>query len=175
MSSRYSLTCPDCQHSNEILTTQAGQDLACANCQKTIQAPRLGELKQLPVVSAAESTNSPQSKKGGGLFVAGLLLLILGGGGGAGLYYYASQKLFDYEKEVEGVLANANVEIQAASTKDLLQTYDMLPIENGLGAWQERPYVGNHKQGVILTNIAYGLFAIGGLGFLMTLAGLLRK
>jgi hypothetical protein len=141
-------------------------------------APRLGELKRLPVsetVGVSDNKSTGQSRKGGGLFVVGLLLLLLGGGGGAGLYVYASQKLFNYEEEVEAVLANADVEIAASSTKELIQTYDMLPIEKGLGAWQERPYVGNHKQGVILTNIAYGLFAIGGLGLLMTLAGLLRK
>jgi len=177
MPTYYALACTKCQHSISVTTTQAGQSLDCPACGVNTVAPRLGELKGLPVCETAESSDRKKlhhPRKGGGLFVVGLLLLLVGGGGGAALYVYASQKLFDYEEEVEVVIANANAEIDTSSTKQLLQAYDILPIEKGLGPWQEREYVGNNKQGIILTNIAYGLFAIGGLGLLMTLGGVFR-
>ena len=175
MPSQYSLTCPKCQHANAITTTQAGQDIECAECQQTIQAPRLGELKQLPAIAAAESTSVKKSSGSGKLFVLGMLLLIFGGGGGAGLFYYASGMLFDYNSKLEeSIVEVTSLVDDGATLPQLAQLYESMPLEEGLPAWQERPYVSSNKQGVILRYISYGLLTIGGIGLLMAIVGFFK-
>jgi len=174
MSTRYSLTCPHCQHSNAITTTQAGQDVACAGCQQTLQAPRLGQLKQLPVIEAAVPTKKKANSKGGKLFVLGMLLLIFGGGGGGGLWYYASGKLSNYETALEEKITELDSFIDEANVIELAQLYETMPLEGGLPPWQERSYVGQNKQGLILRNIAYGLLSVGGIGLICAVIGFLK-
>ena len=175
MSSRYSLICSHCQHSNVLMTTQAGQDIDCAGCQQTIQTPRLGQLKQLPVIEAAAAPSKQKAgSKGGKLFVLGMLMLIFGGGGGGGLYYYASGKLFDYETVVEQKITKLDSWVDEASLIEQLQLYETMPLEGGLPAWEERPYVGQNKQGLILRNISYGLLAIGGIGLICAVIGFFK-
>ena len=174
MSPQYSLICSHCQHSNAITTTQAGQDIACAGCQQPLQAPRLGQLKQLPVIEAAVPAKKKASSKGGKLFVLGMLLLIFGGGGGGGLWYYASGKLFDYETELEREITKLDDWVDEASLIEQLQLYETMPLEGGLPAWQERLYVGQNKQGLILRRIAYGLLTIGGIGLICAVIGFLK-
>ena len=174
MSPRYSLICPHCQHSNVVATTQAGQDIDCAGCQQTIQAPRLGQLKQLPVIEAAAPAQHKESNKGGKLFVLGMLMLIFGGGGGGGLFYYASGKLFDYETVIEEKIAKLDGFVDPLNVIELAQLYETMPLEGGLPAWEERPYVGQNKQGLILRNISYGLLALGGIGLICAVIGFLK-
>ena len=174
MPSQYSLTCPKCQHGNAITTTQAGQDLECAGCQDTIQAPRLGQLKLLPAIDSPESTSVKKSSRSGKLFVLGMLLLIFGGGGGAGLFYYASGKLFDYNSKVEEVVVDIDRFVEEASLPQLAQFYEEMPLEQGLPAWQERYYVSNNKQGIILRYISYGLLTIGAVGLFLAIAGFFK-
>lgn len=174
MSLRYSLICSHCQHSNVVTTTQAGQDIDCAGCQQTIQAPRLGQLKQLPVIEAAAPAQHKESNKGGKLFVLGMLMLIFGGGGGGGLFYYASGKLFDYETVIEEKIAKLDGFVDPLNVIELAQLYETMPLEGGLPAWEERPYVGQNKQGLILRNISYGLLAIGGIGLICAVIGFFK-
>ena len=174
MSPQYSLICTHCQHSNVVTTTQAGQNIDCAGCQQSIQAPRLGQLKQLPMVEAAAPVQHKESSKGGKLFVLGMLMLIFGGGGGAGLYYYASGKLFDYETVVEEEITKLDSWVDGASLIEQVQLYETMPLEAGLPAWEERPYVGQNKQGLILRNLSYGLLAIGGIGLICAVIGFLK-
>lgn len=174
MPSQYSLTCPKCQHANAITTTQAGQDLECAGCQDTIQAPRLGQLKQLPAIGVPKSTDVSKSSRGGKLFVLGMLLLIFGGGGGAGLYYYASAMLSDYSVRLEEAVVKISEDVDTASLPALAEFYENMPLEAGLPAWQEPPYVSRHKQGVILRYISYGLLTIGAVGLILAITGFFK-
>lgn len=172
MSLRYSLACPACQHANEVTTTQAGQEIACINCQAPTQVPRLGELRKLPLVSNSEPASISKNKKGGGLFVFGLFLLLLGGAGGGGLYYYGSQKLIPYN--VEKYVNETSKQIDEFGINELVAVYSDLPVEKGLGPWKERSYVSSNKQGEILIQISYGLMGMGVVGLLFMLTGLLR-
>ena len=175
MPTQYSLTCPKCQQVNAITTTQAGQDVECAGCKDTIQAPRLGQIKQLPVIDSDSPTPTRVKKGSGGkLFVLGMLLLIFGGGGGAGLLYYASNKLFDYSSEIDKAIAENETALKDAKLIELTMLYETMPLEGGLAAWQERPYVSNNKQGIILRYIAFGLLTIGGVGLLIAIAGFFK-
>jgi len=174
MSSRYSLICPQCQHSNSVNTTQAGQELECAGCQQPIQVPRLGQLKLLPAIDPAPGKVA-KSSSGGKLFVLGVIMLIFGGGGGTGLYYYASGKLFDYETKVEEKIVEIDNFIDNdASALELVHFYEGMPLEAGLPPWQEQAYVGSNKQGIILRYLAYGLLAIGGIGLICAIAGFFK-
>ena len=174
MPSQYTLSCPKCQHANAITTTQAGQDLECAGCRGTIQAPRLGQLKQLPAIDAPKSTNAKKRGGNGKLFVLGMLMLIFGGGGGAGLFYYASGKLYDYNSKVDKAIVEVSNLVDDANLVDLAVLYDSMPLEKGLPAWQEPPYVGRHKQGIILRYISYGLLTIGAVGLVMAITGFFK-
>ena len=174
MSPQYLLTCPHCQHSNTVTTTQAGQDIECGGCQQTIQAPRLGQLKQLPVAEAGAPTVKKESTKGGKLFVLGMLMLIFGGGGGAGLWYYASGKLSNYEANLEQKIAELDSWADEANVIELAQLYETMPLEAGLPAWQERIDVGQNKQGIILRNISYALLTIGGIGLICAVIGFFK-
>ncbi|MDB2687387.1 hypothetical protein N9Y42_09270 [Mariniblastus sp.] len=174
MPSQYSLPCPKCQHQNAITSTQAGQDLECAGCQNTIQVPRLGELKQLPAIESSQKSSVKRSSRGGKLFVLGMIMLIFGGGGGAGLFYYATSKLFDYNTKLEEAVAEMDPLIKEANLLDLTIFYETMPLEKGLPAWQEPPYVSSHKQGIILRYISYGLLTIGGIGLLFAITGFFK-
>lgn len=172
MSLRFLLACPACQHANEVTTTQAGQEIACKVCQAAVQAPRLGELKKLPVASDQVPESFEKTRRGGGLFVFGLMLFLLGAGGGAGLYYYGFQKLVPYD--VQQYVEDTSEKIDELGINDLVGVYSELPVEQGLGQWRERSYVSSNKQGQILIQISYGLMGIGVVGLIMMLVGVLR-
>ena len=174
MPSQFSLLCPKCQHANAITTTQAGQDFECAGCQDTIQAPRLGQLKQLPQIDAPQNNRAKKSSNGGKLFVLGMIMLIFGGGGGAGLFYYASNMLFDYGSRLEESIVKMDDFVNDANLPELAHFYESMPLEAGLPAWQERPYVSSNKQGIILRYISYGLLTIGAVGLLIAIAGFFK-
>ena len=174
MPSQYSLTCPKCQHENAITTTQAGQNLECAGCQETLQAPRLGQLKLLPAIDSTASTGVAKSSRGGKLFVLGMLLLIFGGGGGAGLYYYASAMISNYGTKLEEAVVEMDTLIDDAKLIDLAALYEEMPLEAGLPPWQEPFYVSRHKQGVILRYISYALLTIGAVGLILAITGFFK-
>ena len=174
MASQYSLSCPKCQHANAITTTQAGQDLECVGCQTTIQAPRLGQLKLLPAIDAPEDSSTKKNSRGGKLFVLGMLMLIFGGGGGAGLFYYASNMLFDYRTKVDEAIVEVSTSVDELNLSELTAFYQSMPLEQGLPAWQEPPYVRRHKQGIILRYIAFGLLTIGAVGLIVAIAGFFK-
>ena len=174
MPSQFSLACPKCQHANAITTTQAGQDIECVGCGKTLQAPRLGQLKLLPAIESLKSPDVKKSSRGGKLFVLGMLLLIFGGGGGGALLYYASNMISNYSTKLEEAVVAVNSEVDKASLLDMTTLYESMPLEGGLPPWQEPPYVSRHKQGVILRYISYGLLTIGAVGLVVAIAGFFK-
>ena len=90
MSSLYQLPCPLCDAKNQISPRQSGQTLACTGCGADVEAPKLGEIKKLPLVESANTKRKgAMSAARKGLFTAGLALAVLFGGAGLGLHLYA--------------------------------------------------------------------------------------
>ena len=57
MSARYQLTCPRCNRSTPIETSQAGQSLSC-ECGETLRVPTMLKIKRLPLWAADETENA---------------------------------------------------------------------------------------------------------------------
>ena len=173
MSPRYLFPCSQCEHKFELVSKQAGQDLACPDCGAATQAPKLGTLKQLEQVDSGEApANRIQNSKSGSwknlLFVSGLALAILAGAAGFALYRYAQSKVIEFD--VAGRVEKYEQWIDEQPPTNVLRTYVQLDTSKGLPEWVEQPHVGSNKQAAILKNFAYGLFGLAGLG-LLTLLG----
>lgn len=75
-------TCPECGHTFPISESSAGETLSCPGCQKTITAPTLGELRQLPVQpqvvesQVKEKTVSELDRRIGVMIFLGAIALI---------------------------------------------------------------------------------------------------
>ena len=105
-SNLYLLPCPQCQHSLEVQSRQAGQTVQCSECQHSFDAPRLGELKNLQQVVATETgsaSSAPSSMLKRWLFTLGLAMTVLLGASGVGVYQFASsiQNEINLEKALE--------------------------------------------------------------------------
>lgn len=81
------LPCPSCQSSIEVSPSQAGDQAPCPSCHADVDIPKLGELRQLPLVEQqATADAAPQSQtsaaRSAGFLVLGLIatgsLLIAG-------------------------------------------------------------------------------------------------
>lgn len=176
----YAFTCPHCGEVFGITARQAGQEIVCPHCGEACTAPRLGQLKQLPVLSGSKADKTPYNPKVSGnktrnsLFVAGMLLLVLGCGSGYALQQYAqSQLIVDYN--VEGAMDRADPYVDELTPFEVAFLFDSMNVDAGLGEWRELSYVSSTKQGNILLKVAYGLYGIGGLGLIMLISSLLIK
>ena len=103
-----------------------------------------------------------------------MLLVIFAGGGGAALLYYASGMLSNYEAKLEEVIVDVSLNVDEASLPKLAEMHESMPLEAGLPAWQEPYYVSQHKQGVILRYIAFGLLTIGAVGLIVAIIGFFK-
>ncbi|MGB7327580.1 MAG: hypothetical protein WBD31_22070 [Rubripirellula sp.] len=63
------LTCPACQDSIPVTTSQAGERMTCPACQSPVDVPTLGQLRKLPVTeeSAAQSPELRETAGGGSI------------------------------------------------------------------------------------------------------------
>ena len=176
MPPQYLLPCSKCDHQIEVVPRQAGQDLVCPQCQQHIEAPMLGKMKQLELVGGTEPGKRPASSGSNVrnmLFVAGLLLAIVGGASGYALHKYASNLIYeiDYDAEIEIF----DQEVDALSAGLVVELYDAMQIEAGLGEWYEPNFVRYNTQGGILLKVSYGLLGLGGLGVLLLLGSFFIK
>lgn len=175
MSLRYKLPCPHCDYCLEVIPRQAGQDLECPQCLQTIEAPKLGKMKQLETVGG--SPERAASNSGGSLrnmlFVIGLLVAIVGGAGGYFVYRHADNLIFeiDYEEEEK----KFNEEVDILTPGQVVALHDEMNIEAGLGEWYEPNFVRYNTQGAYLLKFAYGLFGLSGLGVLCLIGSLLIR
>ncbi|TWU58684.1 hypothetical protein Poly51_14630 [Rubripirellula tenax] len=72
------LTCPECQVSVPVATSQAGGRTQCSGCQAILEIPTLGQLRQLPVAEGSVNDDdayvNPASSGGSIAFgIVGLL------------------------------------------------------------------------------------------------------
>ena len=169
MSLRFLFPCPNCDAKFELVTKQAGQSLTCPSCDNKTEAPKLGLLRQLETVGEAPASSNRRAQTGAAsgswknlLFVCGLGLAILAGTAGYFLYKHAQSRTV--QLDIEKAIKSVEDEVDQASPARLMQMYESLGVEKGLGDWVEQPYVGENKQAQILKNIAYGLFAVAGIG-----------
>lgn len=168
------LPCPLCDAGNQISPQQSGQTLACTGCGEAIEAPKLGEIKKLPLIeSATTAPDRTMSAARKGLFTAGLALAVIFGGAGLGLHLYARSlhTPIDIEEQVELTRA----EVRGLSPDQLYGLATALTKTEDLGDFAEPPFLKANKQSEILTWLALGLYAVGGIGLAMLLGSFLMK
>lgn len=174
MSNLFQLPCPLCDAKNQISLRQSGQTLACTACGKDIEAPKLGEIKKLPLVeSTVAKSKGAMSAARKGLFTAGLALAVLFGGAGLGLHLYA--RSIHTPVDIE---AHVNYAREEVRTLDIPQLYGLatsLTKTEDLGDFSEPPFFKANKQSEILTWLAWGLYAVGAIGLLMLVGSFLMK
>jgi len=187
MAASYLFTCPHCQQKIELSTVQAGQDLNCARCRQPVIAPKLGELRKLPLAESVETARSASDRSPRGasssksenlssdsqlkrtLFGTGLILALLAGILGTALYFYASNYLIA-AVDWDGHFANVNQQIDEMSPAQLLTSWKQMVPEDGLGEWKEQPLLRYRVQGQYLQAIAYGLWGLTVAGLLTMIA-----
>jgi len=108
-----------------------------------------------------------------GLFTAGLALAVLFGGAGLGLHLYA--RSLQTPIDVEEYVQRAREEVRSLKPEQLYGLATSLAKTEDLGDFSEPPFLKNNKQGDILSWLAYGLYAVGGIGLLMLLGSFLMK
>ena len=172
MSIRYLLPCPECDQSNELETKQAGQDLNCVHCDANISAPKLGILKQLPQLEGDTKEKAKKKGQGSGNVLAtlGLGVLLLAGLAGGGLYYYGG--MLQKDMDVYGNMEVHLSLLDELTPSQLVEHYQRIDPERGLGEWRELPVSRYNRQGAILKNFSYGLFGIAGIGLVIFLVSL---
>lgn len=174
---QYLLPCEHCNHTFDIVATQAGQSLQCPECQQQTTVPTLGELKKLKQVDSRGASNTSSAAPGGRpqrmksvLFATGLLLAVVAGIAGLTLFLYSRTLYTDFA--LESSLNQLTDQLDTLEPAALLELYrgQAAQTQSGLGEWRELPFVRYNKQATILANFAYGLFAIAGLGLVAMLS-----
>ena len=181
MAVRYSFECPQCHAPVELTTTQAGQEISCNGCESAFLAPKLGDIKKLPVVGGGEpetgKRRASKAKSGspvkGWLFAGGLLLAAI-----AGISGYLAQ---DYANDL-----HVPFDIEEVVAKELSSVDEMSPAEiYGIAVaacdegfqleYREVPYRTQNIKAGIFQNVAWVCWAVGGIGLLMLLSSLFLK
>ena len=174
MSKLFLLPCPLCDAKNEISFRQSGQTLTCAGCGKDIEAPKLGEIKKLPLVKSTNTKRTgTMSAARKGMFTIGLALAVLFGGAGLGLHLYA--RSFHTPVDIDQYVQRTREEVRALETRQLYGLATSLSKTEDLGDFAEPQFLKGNKQGAILTWLAWGLYAIGAIGLVMLLGSFLMK
>ncbi len=171
MSTRFLYSCPQCDHQIELVATQAGQNIECPDCQLQSEAPKLGLLRQLPVLEQAQAKSTSGVKRG--LFTIGLAMLVLLGGIGTALYNYASNLIID--PQLDKVFVTVSEELEKQPAPELLDIWSQLEFEKGIGEWRELGFARYKTQGNILKLISYGLLTLASVGLLMLIGSFLIK
>ena len=63
--SMYLLPCSDCDQSITLSASKAGQEVECLHCHTMVAVPKLGELRNLPLVEGTESATKSATSSGG--------------------------------------------------------------------------------------------------------------
>lgn len=166
MSARFLFPCPNCEQSIELQTVQAGQQITCPECSHTTNAPKLGDLKKLPLAGGtpiAKSTSPSALKRI--LIGSGLTLTLLMSVLGTALYWYAGRLIVDVDWEEE--LTHWENHIDELPAAEVYGLWNSIDVETGLGAWQEQALARYRTQGLILQKIAYGLWFLAIVGVVL--------
>ncbi len=172
MKLRYLFPCPHCNADVSLTTTQAGQSIQCGSCQAFFEAPKLQQIKACPLAepNQIKTPSHVESHAGRATIVAGLILLIIGGTAGGALYFYANSMIF--ELDLEESMEFITDKVAGLSDAEVYREWYLVENDGDLGEWIETPVMRYRAQGLILRNIAYGLFVIGLLGLITALIGL---
>ena len=177
---QYLLPCSDCNQSFPVATRQAGQTVQCANCDASVEVPKLGELKQLPIeggadaVKKSEKRNQSPNRLKGWLFSGGLMIAVLAGVAGYALLNYANSLYANVDEFANAVEEVSSEAIDAMKPAEMWDWWTQVSAID-LGEWQEHSRVGSNIQSGILANIAYGLFGLAGLGIISMLCSFAVK
>ena len=172
----YLLPCPQCQHSMELASRQAGQNVQCPQCEHSFDAPPLGELKQLERVAATESgttTAAPSSTLKRWLFTLGLAMTVLLGAAGVGVYQFANS--IQQEIDADGALKDIETRIQEMSDAEVYRVAVTYNLEDSIGEYFQPNSVKSNKQGEILKYVACGFFGLAAAGLLMLIGSFMIK
>lgn len=167
MADKYLLNC-ECGVSHPVGVHQAGAELPC-ECGRTVQVPRLGELKQLPREEEAPAPANVSSGWGAGqsLVLAGLFLGVLALA--IGLWaHFSMPSVQQFRRELgEFSMGQLDQWLTQASPADMYvvwtQHFEQL-CERGLTPQtnqQEETILADEAQQVILRNAAFALAAVG--------------
>lgn len=184
MAVKYVFGCPQCNRPLELTATQAGQALVCDSCEAAFSAPRLGDIKKLPVAGAgagagagsAETSvaanaraaaQSPSLAKRW-LFTAGLLLAVAAGIGAFAVQRHAQNIHVDFD--LEEVIAENNKLVDQAPASEIYQITVAAGKEEFVLEWREAPYKAANKQSSVLQGVANGLWVAAGTGLLLLIA-----
>ena len=175
MTGQYLFTCPSCQATNGLSPKQAGQELTCTDCNEGFQAPKLGDIRKLPVRDEGSSKKAKEksySPLQGWLFSGGLTLAMVAGIAGWFLNDYASSLSTDVDIPAEVQRFNDLLDKQPPA-----EVYRLSRVsEDDIALEYEEPmYKSFNKQSEILTYIAYGLYALCGIGLLMMISSFLFR
>ncbi len=171
---RFLYPCPHCDHQVELQTAQAGQDIECPSCQQKLEAPKLGVMRQLPIVGG----DAPKSKSGNSglkrfLFAGGLALAVLLGASGWAIYQYGSRMIIDVNWDEAIGMMEADHENLTGS--ELLIEFNKMDVSRGIGEWEEQELTKNRTQGIYLRYFSFALMGGAGIGLLMILASFMVK
>ena len=127
----------------------------------------LSLLKSLPVEDTeASSTKAGSNRLRNWLFAGGLVIAALAGTAGGALYVYASSMYRNIDTVTSQIEDVSEQNIDAYSPVEMWDWWANVS-EGELGEWKEHPGVGLNIQSGILSNVAYGLFAVAGIGLLL--------
>lgn len=172
MAVRYAWECPQCQGTIEISATQAGQDLECASCSAALTLPKLGIVKNLPVVGGAQP--APSSRRAvaspvkGWLFAGGLLLAVLGTVAGLAAQYRANQ--FHVDVDVESIIEEEYAIIDKQRPAELYSLAISAGEDSFALEYSETPYRTRNIKSGIIQKVAWVCWGLGGAGLLMLLS-----
>ena len=173
----YIFPCSNCDHKFELVAKQAGLELTCPQCQQALEAPMLGKMKRRELVSGTEPIKKPAKGTGRGwknfLFAAGLATSIIAAAAGFGLSYYANTLDPRYEREAQ--LENFEYAVDNISPSQLVEFYQEMDVESGLGEWYEPNYVRYGKQVKYLRWGVPVMYGLAGLGFLVMIGSFILK
>ena len=106
-------------------------------------------------------------------FTVGLALAVLFGGAGLGLHLYA--RSLHTPIDIDQYVQLSREEVRSLETPQLYGLATLLTKTEDLGDFTEPQFLKGNKQGVVLTWLALGLYAIGAIGLVMLLGSFLMK
>lgn len=174
MANLFLLDCSSCNHQLTVSPRQAGQSLTCTECSTQIDAPKLGDLKKLPPASvpATAGDSRKMSATGRWLFTIGLALAVIAGVTGFGLQRFASS--LKTELDIDAKLAENRESLYKLSPAEIYYFASSIERNDRVGDYAEPSFVKDNIQGTILSNIAYGIYAIAAVGLVMLLAAFFK-
>lgn len=174
MADKYLLTC-ECEAKHPVGAHQAGSQLAC-ECGRTLQVPRLGELRQLPREEAATTAAAETSRWGVGqsVVMAGLTIGLLALA--VGLWAHFSMPSVSKYRDVVGEWSKAQLEewLAQATPADTYRVWNQeleLLTTNGFtrmeGVGEIQVQAREARQGMlrnasfVLAALSFGLAIVG--------------